>query len=65
MPGTNTFDQKEIAKDVEPKTKSENVEVKNEELNNQKETKQDITPIDESYNTGIIDTDKNNINKEV
>ena len=65
-PQTNPSDQKEIVQDTKPKTKSENFEVNNEELNDQKETEQAITSVDETSGTNseFTDAEKNN-NKEI
>ncbi len=67
IPQKNSSDQKEIAQDAEPKTTNENVEVKNEQLNDQKVTEQSITSTDEISGTSseIIETENNNNNKEV
>ena len=64
-PDTNTSDQNQNLQAAETKTKSENNEVNNEELNNKKETEQVVTNVDKSLNTEITDADKNIINKEV
>ena len=67
IPQTNTSDQKEFVQDAESKTKSENVEAKNEELNDQKATEQAITSADETSGSSseITDVEKNINNKEV
>ena len=63
-PEINTSDQEEIVQDVDTKTKSENVEVKNEKLNVQKTTEKVVTNVDEQPNTEAKDADKNINNKE-
>ena len=67
IPQKNSSDQKEFAQDAEPKTTNENVEVKNEQLNDQKVTEQSITSTDETPDTSseIIETENNINNKEV
>ena len=67
IPQKNSSDQKEFAQDAEPKTTNENVEVKNEQLNDQKVTEQSITSTDETPDTSseIIETENNIYNKEV
>ena len=60
----NISDHKEIVQDAENKTKSENVEVKTEELNDQKATEQAVTNVDEQSNKETADADKNINNKE-
>ena len=67
MPENKSLDQKEIVQDVEPKTKHENVEVKNQELNDQKIPKQSTSSVDETSATNpkITDAEKNINNKEV
>jgi large subunit ribosomal protein L3 len=64
-PDTNTSDQKEIVQESEASIKSENVEVKDGQSNDQEATKQSIASVDESSNAEMKDTDKNTINKEV
>ena len=64
-PDKNTSDQKEIVQDSEASIKSENVEVKGGQSNDQEATKQSIASVDESSNAEMKDTDKNTINKEV
>ena len=64
-PQINTSDQKEIIQDSESRTISENVEVKNEELNDQKVTEQAATNTDKKSNAEITDAVKNTDNKEV
>ena len=64
-PQINTSGQKEIFQDSETRTISENVEVKTEELNDQKVTEQAATNTDKKSNVEITDADKNNDNKEV
>ena len=64
-PDTNTSDQKEIVQDSEASIKSENVEVKDGQSNDQEVTEQSIASVDESSNTEMKDTDKNTKNKEV
>lgn len=61
----NISNQKEIVQDEDASIKTENVEVKNEQSNDQKVTGKTITSGDESSNSEITDTDKNTINKEV
>ena len=63
-PEINTSDQEEIVQDVETKTKSENIEVKNEKLNVQKTTEKAMTNVDEQSNKEAKDADKNINNKE-
>lgn len=60
----NSSDQKEKVQDAETKTISENVEVKNEELNDLKVTEQTLNSADELSDSDIKDKDKN-INNEV
>ena len=64
-PETNTSDQKEIVQDAEAGIKTENVEVKDGQSNNQTATEQANTAVDESSNGEMIDTDKNTKNKKV
>jgi large subunit ribosomal protein L3 len=64
-PDTNTSDQKEIVQESEASIKSENVEVKDGQSNDQEATKQSIASVDASSNAEMKDTDKNTINKEV
>ena len=61
----NISNQKEIVQDEDASIKTENVEVKDEQSNNQKVTGKTINSGDESSNAEITDTDKNTINKEV
>ena len=61
----NISNQKEIVQDEDASIKTENVEVKDEQSNDQKVTGKTITSGDESSNSEITDTDKNTINKEV
>lgn len=61
----NISNQKEIVQDEDASIKTENVEVKNEQSNDQKVTGKTITSGDESSNSEITDTYKNTINKEV
>ncbi|RZP27170.1 MAG: 50S ribosomal protein L3 [Alphaproteobacteria bacterium] len=61
----NISNQKEIFQDEDASIKTENVEVKNEQSNDQKVTGKTITSGDESSNSEITDTYKNTINKEV
>ena len=63
-PEVNSSDQKEKVQDAEAKTISENVEVKNEELNDQKVTEKTVKSADELSDADIKDKDKN-INDEV
>ena len=58
-------DHKKIVKDSEDKIKSENSEVKNEELNDLKTPEQTTTTVDESSNADITDTNENISKKEV
>ena len=62
MPEKNTSDKKDIVLDDE-KTKSENVELKNEEIIDPKATEQDVITVDKKPSTDITDTE-NNINKK-
>ena len=64
-PELDTSDQKEILQDDDSKIKSENVEVKNEELKDLKATEQVVNTVDDSFNTDVTDADKNINNKEV
>ena len=65
MPEVKKSDHKEIVQDSEVKTKSENVEVKNEVSTDIKETEQTITTGDELSNEDVTDADENISNKEV
>ena len=65
IPGIKKSDHKEIVQDSEAKTKSENVEVKKEELNDIKATEQTITTVDELSKADVTNTDENISNKEV
>ena len=58
-------DHKKIVKDSEDKIKSENSEVKNEELNDLKTPEQTTTTVDESSNADITDTNENISKKEI
>ena len=58
-PEINTSDENEIVHVDETKTKSENVEVKKEELNDQIATEQTVTPIDKSSDAEITNVNKN------
>ena len=58
-------DHKKIVKDSEDKIKSENSEVKNEELNDLKTPEQTTTTVDESSNADVTDTNENISKKEV
>ena len=62
---TNTSDQEEIIEDDETKTKSENVEVNNKELNDHKATDQADNTADVSSDTEIKDADEKTNDKEV
>ncbi len=64
-PETNTSDQKEVVQDEEASIKSENVEVKDKQTNDQKVSEQVITSVDESSNAEITDDNKNTNIKEV
>ncbi len=66
-PQTDSSDQKEIAEDAEPNTKSENVEVKNDELNDQKVSEKAISSANVTSDTSseIADGEKIINNKEV
>ena len=65
IPEVKKSDHKEIDQDSGGKTKSENVEVKNEELNDLEATEQTITSVDELSKVDVTDADKNFSNKEV
>ena len=65
MPEVKKSDDKEIVKDSKAKIKSENVELKNEELNDLKATEQSITTVDELSNADVTDADDNISDKEV
>ena len=58
-------DHKKIDQDSEAITKTENVEVKNEVLNDLEATEQTITSVDELSDVDVTDADKNISNKEV
>ena len=58
-------DHKKIVKDSEDKIKSENSEVKNEELNDLKTPEQTTTTVDELSNADVTDTNENISKKEV
>ena len=58
-PEINTSDENEIVHVDETKTKSENVEVKKDELNDQITTEHTVTPVDKSSNSKITDVKKN------
>ena len=60
----NTSEENEIVEDNENKTKSENVEVKNEDLNNLNVTEQAINSVDETSNNKKTEAKKNSNNKE-
>ena len=60
----NNSGQKEIVKEDETKTVSDNVEVENEELNDQKTAENSVTKEYESSNKETTDADKNVNNKE-
>ena len=64
-PETNTSDQKEVVQDEEASIKSENVEVKDKQINDQKVSEQVITSVNESSNAEITDDNKNTNIKEV
>ena len=64
-PVTNTSDQKEVVQDEEISIKSENVEVKDKQNNDQKVSEQAITSVDELSDTEMTDTNKNTNIKEV
>ena len=64
-PKKNSSDQKEIVQDAEPKSKSENVQIKNEELNDKKVTENAVSTSDVSSNPVITDADNDIKNKEV
>ncbi len=64
-PEVKNSDNKEIDQDSEGKTKSENVEVRNEELNDLEATEQTITSVDELSNEDVTDAGKNISDKEV
>ena len=64
-PESNTSDQKEVVQDEEVSIKSENVEVKDKQTNDQKASEQTITSVDELSNAEITDADKNTDNNEV
>ena len=61
----NTPDQKETVKDDENKNKSENSEVKNEELTDQKVNEQTFATVNETSNKEVTDNNKILNNKEV
>ncbi len=61
----NNSDQKEIVQDAEASIKSENVEVKDEQSDDQKVTEKTISSANESSNSEIKDAEKNTNNKEV
>ena len=65
MPEVKESDHKKIVKDSEDKIKSENSEVKNEELNDLKTPEQTTTTVDESSNADVTDTNENISKKEV
>ena len=65
IPEVKKSDLKEIVQDSEVKTKSENVEVKSEVLNDIKPTEQTITAGDELSKEDVTDADENISNKEV
>ena len=65
IPEVKKSDLKEIVQDSEVKTKSENVEVKSEVLNDIKPTEQTITTGDELSKEDVTDADENISNKEV
>ena len=64
-PVTKASDQKEVVQDEEVSIKSENVEVKDKQTNDQIVSEQAITSVDELSNAEMTDTDKNSNNKEV
>ena len=64
-PETNTSDQKEVVQDEEASIKSENVEVKDKQTNDQKVSEQGITSVDELSNAETTDDNKNTNIKEV
>ena len=61
----NTSNQKEIVQDEDANIKSENVEVKDEQSNDQKVTEKTITSVDGSSNSETTYADKNTNDKEV
>ena len=63
-PEIDTPGQKETVHHADTKTRSENVEVKNVELNNQIANEQAVNSVDESSNAKISDVDKNTNIKE-
>jgi len=64
-PVTKTSDQKEVVQDEEVSIKSENVEVKDKQTNDQIVSEQAITFVDELSNAEMTDTNKNTNIKEV
>ena len=64
-PEINTSDQKEVVQNEEVSIKSENVEVKDKQANDQKVSEQAITSVDELSNAETTDTSKNTNIKEV
>ena len=64
-PETNISNQKEIVQDEDVSIKSENIEVKDEQSNDQKVTEKAITSVDKSSTTEITDAEKKTNNKEV
>ena len=63
-PETNNSEPKKVVPDSEAKSVSEDVNVKNEELNDKKANEQSVTT-EKSSNIEITDADKNVDNKEV
>ncbi len=64
-PKVKKSDNKEIVKDSEVKTKSENIEVENKELNDLNVTEQTINTVDELSNANVTDANENTSNKEI
>ena len=64
-PEINTSDQKEVVQNEEVSIKSENVEVKDKQANDQKVSEQAITSVDELSNAETTDTSKHTNIKEV